>query len=229
MTTPALAIRDLRFKYPGSGGWLVNVPSFSIQPGEQVLLTGGSGRGKSTLLYLIAGLLEPAPGGEILLGGVDLVKLRGAARDRRRGRNVGMIFQTFNLLHGFSAHENVMAAMMFSTIPRREHAERATRLLERLGIDRPSARPDQLSVGQQQRVAVARAVACDPAVVLADEPTASLDPENAGAAMTLIQEVCQERGSALLCVSHDPAMRERFATRLSFDELATLHASEAVR
>ncbi len=243
MTDPSLHIKNLRFKYPASPGWIVDVGEFSLAAGEQVLLTGGSGRGKSTLLHLIAGLIEPTPHSGIrvkpqtrpgLLGhphvhygsettiqvaGKNMVTLRGAARDLHRGRSIGMIFQTFNLLHGFSAHENVMAAMMFSTIPKGEHATRATTLLARLGIERPSATPDQLSVGQQQRVAVARAVACDPPLVLADEPTASLDPENSGTAMDLIQSVCREKNAALLCVSHDPAMRERFERRLSLDEL----------
>jgi putative ABC transport system ATP-binding protein len=99
---------------------------------------------------------------------------------------------------------------MFSPLPRREHRGRAAALLERLGIDRPDADPARLSVGQQQRIAVARAVACDPVLVLADEPTASLDPENAGAAMELIERTCGENGAALLCTSHDPAMRARF-------------------
>lgn len=215
-----LSIRDVRFRYSPHAGWVVDVASLSLEPGEQVLLTGGSGRGKSTLLYLIAGLLDPAPGARIELAGRDMVGLRGAARDLHRGRSVGMIFQTFNLLHGFSAHENVMAAMMFSRIPRSEHAKRASVLLSRLGIDRPASRPEEMSVGQQQRVAVARAVACDPVLVLADEPTASLDPENAGGAMDLIQAVCREKEAALLCVSHDPAMRDRFERRMSMDDLA---------
>lgn len=243
MPDPTLEIKNLRFKYPTSEGWIVNVGQFTLAPGEHVLLTGGSGRGKSTLLHLIAGLIEPtrdcgihlkpptrpAPLGHkhvfydgattIQVAGRNMVTLRGAARDLHRGRSIGMIFQTFNLLHGFSACENVMAAMMFSKIPKAEHAPRAKALLTRLGIDRPNARPEQLSVGQQQRVAVARAVACDPPLVLADEPTASLDPENSGVAMDLIQAVCREKNAALLCVSHDPAMRERFERRLSLEEL----------
>ena len=128
---------------------------------------------------------------------------RGPARDAFRARHIGMVFQTFNLLHGFSALENVMAALMFTDIPAREHRDRAAALLESLGIERTEAAPDRLSVGQQQRVAVARALACSPELVLADEPTASLDPENADAAMHPIQSA--PRRPALLCVSHDPA------------------------
>lgn len=244
MEQVTLHIRNLRFKYPASSGWVVDVQDHRLVAGEQVLLTGGSGRGKSTLLYLIAGLIDPSPGSggsenrraaagasqpdtssgsitpRIEVAGKNMLDLRGAARDQHRGRSIGMIFQTFNLLHGFSAGENVMAAMMFSSIPRAEHAGRARALLARLGIDRPEAQPEQMSVGQQQRVAVARAVACDPPLVLADEPTASLDPENAAVAMDLIQAVCREKNAALLCVSHDPAMRDRFENRISLDELA---------
>jgi putative ABC transport system ATP-binding protein len=211
---PGLEISGLRFRYPGADAWTVDIGTFSLARGEQVLLTGGSGSGKSTLLQLIAGLLDPAEG-RVAVAGQYVHTLRGAHRDQLRGRTMGMIFQTFNLLHGFTAEENVMAALMFSAIPAREHAARARELLARLGIERPGAQSDRLSVGQQQRVAVARALACDPVLVLADEPTASLDPENGQAAMELIQGACREKGAALLCVSHDPAMGARFTRRES--------------
>jgi ABC-type lipoprotein export system ATPase subunit len=217
----ALSIRGLKFRYPGAdeGAWVVDVGSLDLGLGEQMLLTGGSGRGKSTLLQLIAGLLNPTRG-HVAVDGIEIHFLHGARRDQYRGQKIGMIFQTFNLLHGFSALENVMAALMFSPIPRDEHRLRAAKLLTHLGIDRPEADPDRMSVGQQQRVAVARAMACDPVLVLADEPTASLDPENSTAAMDLIQNACREKGAALLCVSHDPAMKERFDRRASLAELA---------
>lgn len=222
--TPALRIRGLKFRYGGAPqangkGWLVNVPELDLSPGEQLLLTGGSGRGKSTLLQLIAGLLD-SDEGSVAVAGTDVQALHGAARDLYRGRTIGMIFQTFNLLHGFTALENVMAALMFSRIPTKEHRARAAGLLGHLGIAGVDSDPDRLSVGQQQRVAVARAVACDPVLVLADEPTASLDPENAAIAIALIQDTCREKGAALLCVSHDPSMNGRFARSMGFDDLA---------
>lgn len=211
--TAALDVRGVSYAYPGAPAPIV-MPDLVLDRGQQVLLTGGSGTGKSTLLHLIAGLIDPSSG-RVEVQGQDVHALGGAERDEFRGTHIGMIFQTFNLLSGFSALENVMAAMMFSTIPPREHRPRAEALLSQLGIDRPRADPDRLSVGQQQRVAVARAVACDPVLVLADEPTASLDPENADAAMELIQRTCRDRGAALLCTSHDPAMAARFERRIA--------------
>lgn len=215
-STPALDISGLRFTYPGAhhaAKPVVDVAALAIAPGEMVLLTGGSGSGKSTLLQLIAGLLDP-DSGRVLVGGTNIHELHGPQRDRFRGERVGMIFQTFNLLHGFSALENVMAALMFSAIPSRTHRDLALAALARLGIERIDAPVQTLSVGQQQRVAVARAIVCGPVLVLADEPTASLDPENAAGAMDLIQSVVSgatgEVKPALLCVSHDPAMVTRF-------------------
>ncbi len=206
---PALRIDSLRFAYPG--GWTLRLGALTLARGEQMLLAARSGAGKSTLLSLIAGLMDPH-GGVIEVAGQKVHALHGAARDRFRGRHIGMIFQTFNLLHGFTALENVLAAPAFSGAGGVD-ASAAKGVLASLGIDRPGARVENLSVGQQQRVAVARAVACRPALVLADEPTASLDPENAANAMGMIQEACRASGSALLCVSHDPAMWERFARK----------------
>ncbi|MBX3390141.1 MAG: ABC transporter ATP-binding protein [Phycisphaeraceae bacterium] len=206
---PALAISDLRFRYGGADSFGIEISSLSLAPGEQMLLTGGSGTGKSTLLQIIAGLVEPSHG-SVLVAGRNIHSMHGAARDRFRGAHIGMIFQTFNLLLGFTASENVLAALMFSDLPKNEHNQRAVNLLHSLGIERINASVETLSVGQQQRVAVARAVACRPALVLADEPTASLDPENSAAAIELIQRTCRENGSALLCTSHDPAIKSRF-------------------
>jgi ABC-type lipoprotein export system ATPase subunit len=189
-----------------------------VAPGEQALLTASSGAGKSTLLQLIAGLLDPQQG-TVEIDGQAIHALRGNARDLFRGRSTGFIFQTFNLLHGFSALENVMAALMFSAIPRAEHRRRAADLLQHLGVERIDSPADELSVGQQQRVAVARAVVCGPKLVLADEPTASLDPENSSIAIDLIQSACREAGAALLCVSHDPGMASKFARRVTLEEL----------
>ncbi len=213
----ALEITGLRYSYPGAARPVVDVPSLTLAAGGRMLLTGASGRGKSTLLHLVAGLATP-DAGTVRVAGVDVHALRGAQRDLFRGRTIGMVFQTFHLLPGFSALENVMAPMHIARLPRDAHETRARELLDRLGIERPSALPEELSVGQQQRVAVARALACTPALVLADEPTASLDPETARVAIDLLQETCGEIGAALLCVSHDPSLTERFDVRRSLDE-----------
>lgn len=219
----ALRIEDLSFRYDRGAvdaPPVVRVGRFELARGEMALLRGHSGSGKTTLLGLVAGLLEPTLG-RVEIAGQDLHALRGGARDRYRGRHLGLVFQTFNLLHGFSAMENVLAGLMFSEIPRKEHNERARSLLDRLGIERVDARPEELSVGQQQRVAVARAVAAKPTLVLADEPTASLDPENADVAIELIKDACVEAGAALLCVSHDPAASSHFGR---VEDLAALAA-----
>jgi ABC-type lipoprotein export system ATPase subunit len=225
--TPALAIRALRFRYharpgqidPHSDPWTLTIGDFALAPAQHLLLSASSGRGKSTLLHLIAGLLDPDEG-RIEIAGTPIHSLRQAPRDRFRGQHIGMIFQTFNLLQGFTALENVQAALMFSSLPQRDHAPRARSLLDTLEISRPNAPVEQLSVGQQQRVAVARAVAVKPTIVLADEPTASLDPQNAHAAMDLIQQACTDCGAALLCVSHDPSIASRFQSRRTLEDLA---------
>lgn len=223
-TSTALVIEDLRFRYGHvSVPWLIEIDRIQLDRGEQLLLTGGSGAGKSTLLQLIAGLIDLAGtdgsgSGRIVVDQKEIQNLHGAQRDHLRGRAIGMIFQTFNLLHGFTALENVLAALMFSAIPRSEHDGRAGELLRHLGIDELHKSVDKFSVGQQQRIAVARAVACRPVLVLADEPTASLDPKNAATAIELIQSACREIDAALLCVSHDPAMVQRFPRRIALEK-----------
>lgn len=217
-TQPALEIADLHFKYGGSEGFEISIPALTLAPGEQMLLRGGSGTGKSTILQIIAGLVDPQRG-VVRVAAKNLHALNGGARDRFRGAHIGMIFQTFNLLQGFSALENVLAALMFSDMPRAQHRGHGLALLNTLGIAKPDALVETMSVGQQQRVAVARAVACKPDLVLADEPTASLDPENSAGAIELIQRTCSESGAALLCTSHDPAMKGRFPRVESLDAL----------
>ncbi|MFO0828419.1 MAG: ABC transporter ATP-binding protein [Phycisphaerales bacterium] len=233
----SLSIRDLRFRYraaeigPGetgsteerSGGFELAVSRLDLDEGEQLLLTGSSGGGKSTLLQIVAGLRDP-DAGSVLVGGADIHALRGAARDHFRGQRLGMIFQTFHLAQGFTALENVLLALLFGNPPKdrvpQDHRTRARELLERLHITRSNALVESLSVGQQQRVAVARALACHPALVLADEPTASLDPENADRAVDLLRTTCREQGAALLVVSHDPSLRGRFDRHVDLSSLA---------
>lgn len=219
MAGTALSIENLMYQYPGAHGPSVRVGSLVVGEGEHVVLTGSSGSGKSTILNLVSGLMDPTRG-RVLVHGTDIHALKGAKRDRFRGRTIGMVFQTHNLLSGFSAMDNVLAALMFSAQPRREHDAHARELLERLGIERPGARVEALSIGQQQRVAVARAVACRPALVLADEPTAALDPEHARGAVEMLEGACRAVGAALVCVTHDLSLVDRFDRHRELSELS---------
>ncbi|MCL4244948.1 MAG: ABC transporter ATP-binding protein [Candidatus Dadabacteria bacterium] len=206
-----LEIENLKKSYKSPDGEIVkviDVPEFALESGEQIALSGESGSGKTTFLNLVAGILRP-DGGRISLCGEDVTALSEAGRDRRRADKIGYIFQTFNLLQGYTALENVLLGMMFGKGTDREFA---LGLLERVGLgNRAGYKPAQLSVGQQQRVALARALANRPALVLADEPTGNLDARTAGIAAALIKEMCAENGAALLLVSHDSNVLGDFA------------------
>jgi len=195
---------------------IIDIPSFSLEAGRQLALRGESGSGKTTFLHLIAGILA-ADSGSILLTGRDMARLSEPARDRLRAETVGYIFQTFNLLQGYSCLENVMLGMAFGGAA--DHG-RAQAMLERVGLaHRLHHLPRQLSTGQQQRVAVARALVNRPKLVLADEPTGNLDRKNAREALALIRETCRENGAALLLVSHDPDVLSVFEDVRDFAEL----------
>jgi ABC-type lipoprotein export system ATPase subunit len=217
--TNALTITDLARSFAAPGGArepVVDVPAFTIAARDQVALHGPSGTGKTTFLHLIAGILT-ADRGTILIGDRAMTGQPEARRDRLRAEAIGYVFQSGNLLQGFSALENVLIAMRFAGRDDRAFAEH---LLARVGLaERRAHRPSQLSAGQQQRVAVARALANRPLLVLADEPTGSLDPDLAAATLALIREVCHENEAALLLVSHDPSVLDLFATRHRFADL----------
>ena len=186
---------------------VLDVPEFALEAEQQLALRGASGTGKTTFLNCIAGILRP-DNGSVRLNGIDMAAASEGQRDQLRAQTIGYIFQTFNLLQGYPCLENVLLGMSFGRGADRAFARE---LLERVGLgDRLDYRPAQLSVGQQQRVAVARALANRPKLVLADEPTGNLDPKNTLAAIGLIRELCRENGAALLLVSHDPAVLEQF-------------------
>ncbi|HUW62066.1 MAG TPA: ABC transporter ATP-binding protein [Candidatus Bathyarchaeia archaeon] len=176
---------------------------FQAPPGVQMALWGPSGCGKSTMLNLISGLLRP-DSGAISVDGVDTTRLREGQLDRFRGERFGFVFQTFNLLAPFSALQNVLIGMRFSdTLPSSEWKSRATHLLERVGLGhRLHSKPATLSVGERQRVAIARALANKQKIVVADEPTGSLDPKSAEKVMELLLELCREQTVTLLLVTH---------------------------
>ena len=192
----------------GGRAEIVRVARFELAAGEQRALRGESGSGKTTFLNLIAGILA-ADGGRVELDGVDMAALPEAKRDRLRADKLGYIFQTFNLLQGYTVLENVLLGMSFG--PRGVDRKHAAELLRRVGLEhRLGHFPRQLSTGQQQRVAVARALANRPKLVLADEPTGNLDRASAREALALIREVCRENGAALLLVSHDDGVLAQF-------------------
>jgi putative ABC transport system ATP-binding protein len=188
---------------------VLDIPSFAIAAAEQVILLGESGGGKTTLLHCIAGIMQPTSG-TITLDGIELTKLSEAGRDRIRASKIGYVFQTFNLLPGFTALENVRLGMTFG---RGKHdIDRAASLLDRVGLsERRHHRPAQLSVGQQQRVAVARALANRPKLLLADEPTANIDPHNQQRIIDLIRQTCEEEQVALLMVTHSMHIADQFS------------------
>lgn len=193
---------------------IINVPSFALAAGEQLALRGESGSGKTTFLNLIAGILA-ADGGSVAIDGAEMTALSEPRRDRLRAEKLGYIFQTFNLLQGYTILENVVLGMSFG--PRGADRGHAREVLERVGLaHRLNHFPHQLSTGQQQRVAVARALANRPKLVLADEPTGNLDRKHAREALALIREVCREQGAALLFVSHDEEGLAQFEARRDF-------------
>ena len=228
-----LRLEHLRKTYVGPDGSavpVIDIEQFELADGEQVALVGGSGTGKTTLLHLIAGILTP-DGGRILFGSgqgpygpVDVAALGEAQRDVFRGRNIGYVFQTHHLLPGFTALENVLLGMTFTG--RGQEPEWARHLLREVGLsDRLHYKPSKLSVGQQQRVAVARALANRPQLVLADEPTGALDPRNAQAVLELVRKLCSEVGAGLLLVSHDPQISGQLPRVVRLAELNRASAS----
>lgn len=180
---------------------------FGIQPGEFVSISGPSGSGKTTLLSIL-GLLDTATGGTYSLNGTDVSNLTASERARVRNREIGFIFQSFNLIGDLNVFENVELPLTYRGMASSERRERANAALDRVGMThRAKHMPSQLSGGQQQRVAVARAVCGDPSILLADEPTGNLDSGNAAAVMDLMTELHQ--GGATICmVTHDPRWAE---------------------
>ncbi len=206
-----LQIESLKksFRLPdGTALPILDIPSLYIASGEQVVLLGESGGGKTTLLHCIAGIMT-ADSGSIRVDGIELGKLSEAGRDRVRAAKMGYVFQTFNLLPGFTALENVRLGMTFAH--GRHSLSRAVELLQQVGLgDRLHHKPSALSVGQQQRVAVARALANRPKLLLADEPTANIDPSNQQKIIDLIRQFCRDENIALLMVTHSMHVAEQF-------------------
>lgn len=206
----SLLLTDVRKSFREPDGRplpVLNIAHFEMQPTEQVALVGQSGGGKTTLLNVISGITSP-DSGLVQIDGTDITRLHEVARDRFRAERIGIVFQTFNLLPAFSALENVLLGMTFSGKADRKYARQ---LLEQVGLGkRLSHRPGQLSVGEQQRVSVARALANRPKLMLADEPTASVDLGHQETVLKLLRDACAENNVSLLLVTHSPDVSSQF-------------------
>ena len=187
--------------------------SLTVQEGEFVGLLGTSGSGKSTLLNLIAGL-DRATAGSLRIFDQDLSQMSSMELSLHRRRNVGIIFQSFNLVSSMSAAENVALAMMFAGVPRPEREAQASQLLESMGLGgRQRHRPRELSGGEQQRVAIARALSNKPHLLLADEPTGNLDSRTSAEIMSVLKELNERDGKTIIMVTHDPSLARQYAHR----------------
>lgn len=223
-----LELKNIKKSFPqpdGSRLRILDIPHYQVAAGEQVVLIGESGCGKTTLLHIIAGISKPTKG-MVMVDGWDIALLTEAERDRFRAERIGYVFQTFNLLPGFTALENVLLSMKFTS--RTPDKARALQLLERVGLkDRVTHRPPMLSVGEQQRVAVARALANRPKLILADEPTANVDPGHQQQIIDMIRETCQEEQVSLILVTHAPEVAKQFERVDRLESINRLSAGAA--
>jgi putative ABC transport system ATP-binding protein len=233
-----IEVSHLRYAWPGNASDLLNIDGLSIASGQRVFLQGPSGSGKSTLLGLLAGVLTPDSGTVRVLG-TDLSRLSGAARDRFRADHIGLIFQQFNLLPYLSAMDNVCLPCSFSqhrhAAATREHGSpsaAAVSLLAQMGLppDTWQKKAAQLSVGQQQRVAAARALIGQPEILIADEPTSALDSERRDEFIRVLMKACDSGGNSpprtLVFVSHDERLANHFDTHLSLTSLTQTRERE---
>ena len=217
---PALHLQDLQRAY-AQGSRVIGVlrgATASLYAGETVALLGPSGAGKSTLLH-IAGLLERPDGGAVVINGVDCVKLGDSERTRMRRSEIGFVYQFHHLLPEFSALENIVLPQLILGLSRTEAEERASQLLDSLGIaERGDHRPAQLSGGEQQRVAIARAVANGPRLLLADEPTGNLDPPTAERVFEQLLSLVRQSDVAALIATHNLELAARMDRTLRLKE-----------
>ncbi len=229
---PIVRVSELAYAWPGAGGFSLDVKAFSLPARRCVLLLGPSGSGKSTFLSLLCGILAPASG-RIEILDKDLSKLSPSGRDAFRAEHIGVIFQMFNLLPYASVLDNVVLPLSFA--PRRRDrvaraggpAKEAMRLLSRLGLPEELAHGrsvSNLSVGQQQRVAAARALIGAPELIVADEPTSALDRDRQAAFLDLLFEQVREAGTTLIMVSHDETLASRFDEVLRLDRILSPHS-----
>jgi len=213
-----IRIEQLRFAYR-NGDDVLRLDEFVLEPQSNVLVVGPSGCGKTTLLHLIAGLLVPSRG-RVVVDGNDLAQLSPSARDRFRGRHIGIVLQQFHLLPTLTAMQNLLVAQTIAGLPAGRAA--AHSMLSALGVDESvDAYPHELSVGQQQRVAIARALVNRPKLLLADEPTSNLDDESCASVADLLLGTATRQGVALLIATHDSRLKSRISRQLVLPRRAT--------
>lgn len=223
-----IELAQVEFSWRGAAP-LLGIEQLSIRQGERVFLRGPSGSGKSTLLGLIGGVLVPSRGSVRLLG-TDIAALGAAERDRFRGEHLGFIFQMFNLIPYLNVLQNVLLPTEFSHARRervgKDRAGEARRLLQALGLtgDLLNRSVTQLSIGQQQRVAAARALLGRPEILIADEPTSALDTDTRAGFLELLLNECRELGATLLFVSHDTSLQTHFDRSLAMADINTVTA-----
>ena len=203
--------KDIRFSYGQEAQFAF--PDIALTGGEALLITGGSGKGKTTLLHLLGGLQRPQSG-TIMIDETDISKLSDKKRDRFRGRNIGLVLQQNYFVASLSVLENVVLASWLAT--GRKDETKAKQLLQELDLAAHAHKlPSRLSVGQQQRVSVARALINEPKLLLADEPTSSLDDENAAIVAGILSNLSRQHGAALVIVTHDQRLKDRFSNQIS--------------
>jgi putative ABC transport system ATP-binding protein len=214
---PAIQLRSVSRHYVMGESVIraVHEVSLSVPSGEFLALLGSSGSGKSTLLNLIAGLDRPSSGA-VIAQGQDLSKMSSVELARYRRQTVGMVFQSFNLLPRMTLEENVELPLRLAEVDRSERAARVREALERVGLEkRIGHRPSELSGGEQQRTAIARALVNRPRILLADEPTGNLDSATGESILTLLREIQDNPGMTIVMVTHERTLAERFADRLA--------------
>ena len=224
---PDLIAENLLLSFPGQAGEapVLDLARLEVAAGTPLAITGPSGAGKSSLLYVLTGIENPDRG-SVRWGAQELTSMPEAARDRWRRRFVGFVFQDFHLIPGMDALENVLLPLSFSNLSvSRDQRERGRELLGRMGLAVAGTPASRLSRGEQQRVALARALIQSPAIIVADEPTASLDAASADKVMDLLMDSAEELGATLIAVTHDPMVRERLGRELTLSHGRLMQAA----
>ena len=214
-----IEVNDLSFSYVGNAA--IAFPNFKCNHGGKLLLLGDSGTGKTTLLHLLCGLLRPKTG-EINVAGVDLNSLNDRQLDKFRGRELGIVFQQSHFVQSLTVAENLsLPALMSGTeMSATELKQRTHELLERLGVGHKSdVRPNDLSVGEQQRASIARALVHEPSVVFVDEPTSALDDKSTASVIQLLEDETEKAGATLIIVTHDSRLKTRYKDRVELSRL----------